>query len=142
MKKKFSLSTFRKLCRARDLLRECYAEPIQLFDLAAETDLSEWHLLRIFRDAFGETPHQFLRRIRLEKAQTLLTVTSRSVTEVCLDVGFSSVGSFSTLFARRFGLSPREFRRQVRTMISVPGKHPWACVPFCFAWAFGERDVF
>ena len=99
--------------------------------------MSPWHLLRSFRAAFGETPKEFLTRLRLERARQLLTVTARSVTEVCFDVGFSSLGTFSVLFKRHVGCSPKEFRRQVRGWVSVPGTTPWAFIPCCFAHRFG-----
>ena len=131
-------ATFIKLCRARDLLRDCFGEPIALADAAAEAEMSAWHFLRLFRRTFGETPHQFLTRLRIDRAKHLLTVSGRSVTDICFDVGFSSLGSFSTLFARHVGESPHAFRRRVRAWVRVPGRHPWALVPYCFALAFGE----
>ena len=132
-------ATFVKLCRARDLLRDCFGEPIVLADAAAEAEMSAWHFLRLFRRAFGETPHQFLTRLRIDRAKDLLTVSGRSVTDICFDVGFSSLGSFSTLFARRVGYSPIAFRRCVRTLVVAPGFHPWVAIPCCFAYMFGGR---
>ena len=132
-----SSPTLRKLCRVRDLLHDRLEEPLTLVDLRLEADLSAWHLLRAFRDAFGETPHAYLTRLRLERAKELLTISSRPVTEVCFDVGFSSLGSFSALFGRQVGLSPAEFRRTVRAWATVPGRHPWVFVPYCFAQHFG-----
>jgi AraC-like DNA-binding protein len=130
-------ATFIKLCRARDLLRDCLGEPVALADAAAEADLSAWHFLRLFRRAFGETPHEFLTRLRIERAKDLLTVSGRSVTDICFDVGFSSLGSFSTLFARHVGASPAAFRRRMRTLVTTPGFYPWGVVPCCFAYMFG-----
>jgi transcriptional regulator GlxA family with amidase domain len=124
--------TLRKLCQVRDLIRDCFGEELTLADLSEEADLSAWHFLRAFREAFGETPHAFLTRLRVERAKDLLTVSSRPVTEICFDVGFTSLGSFSTHFHRQVGISPAEFRRRVRPWVSVPGRHPWAFVPFCF----------
>src|SRR5258708_2118027 len=94
------LASLVRICRARDLIREYYAEPVSLGDCALEAGLSPWHLLRTFRATFGETPKEYGTRLRLERARHLLTVTNRSVTEVCLDVGFSSLGTFSVLFKR------------------------------------------
>lgn len=127
----------RKLCRVRDLIRDCMSEELRLEDLSLEADLSVWHFLRSFRQAFGETPHELLTRLRLQKAKDLLTVSTRPVTEICFDIGFNSLGTFSTLFSRETGLSPIEYRRKVRAWISVPGKYPWAFVPFCFGQHFG-----
>jgi AraC-like DNA-binding protein len=136
-----SARTLRKLCQVRDLMRDCLAEELTLADLSLEADLSAYHFLRAFRDAFGETPHAFLTRVRLERAKELLTVSGRPVTEICFDVGFTSLGSFSTLFRRRVGLSPSEFRRRVRAWVTVPGRHPWAFVPFCFSQHFGAPII-
>jgi AraC-like DNA-binding protein len=126
-----------RLCRARDLIRDCFEERVTLDDCAAEAGLSPWHLLRSFRAAFGETPQEFLTRLRLERAKQLLTITDRSVTDVCFDVGFSSLGSFSTLFKRQVGRSPRDYRREVRRWVIVPGFAPWASIPSCFVRRFG-----
>jgi AraC-like DNA-binding protein len=129
--------TLRRLCRVRDVIRDCFEQPLTLEDLSLEADMSAWHFLRAFRSAFGETPHHFLTRLRIERAKELLTVTTRPVTEICLDVGFSSLGSFSTLFRRQVGVSPIEYRRRVRSWISVPGRFPWVFVPVCFWQHFG-----
>jgi transcriptional regulator GlxA family with amidase domain len=129
--------TLRRLCDVRDLMRDCLDQSLTLESLGLEADLSAWHFLRAFRTAFGETPHDFLTRVRIERAKNLLTVTSRPVTEICFDVGFSSLGSFSTLFRRQVGLSPAQFRRVVRSWINVPGRFPWAFVPVCFTHHFG-----
>jgi transcriptional regulator GlxA family with amidase domain len=132
-------ATVHRLCQVRDLMRDCLEEVLTLDDLCLEADLSAWHFLRAFRSAFGETPHSFLTRLRLERAKELLTITARPVTEICFDVGFTSLGSFSTLFRRHVGMSPASFRRQVRSWVTVPGKHPWAFVPFCFVRHFSQR---
>jgi AraC-like DNA-binding protein len=133
-----SSRSLRKLCQVRDLMRDCLVEELTLADLSQEAELSEWHFLRAFRAAFGETPHAFLSRLRLERAKALLTVSSRPVTEICFDVGFTSLGSFSTKFRKQVGLSPAEYRRRVRAWVSVPGRYPWAFVPFCFGHQFGS----
>jgi AraC-like DNA-binding protein len=130
-------STLVKLCRAKDYIRDSLAEPIALADVSEEIGFSSWHFLRLFRRTFGETPHEFLTRLRIEKAKDLLTITSRSVTEICFEVGFSSPGSFSSLFSKYVGMSPAAFRRQVRSWAAVPGVVPWVFIPSCFAFMFG-----
>jgi AraC family transcriptional regulator len=101
---------YRRVWRARDYAGAMFAESVTLEDMARAACLSQNHLLRTFRRAFGETPHQFLIRRRLEEARRLLAGSALSVIEVCLSVGFESVSSFSTLFRKRFGISPSEFR--------------------------------
>ncbi|MEP7220005.1 MAG: helix-turn-helix transcriptional regulator, partial [Bacteroidota bacterium] len=83
-----------------------------LADMAKIACLSPHHFLRLFKHAFQETPHQYLTRKRLEWAQDLLTSTERSITDICVSIGFESLGSFSWLFRRRFGASPDLFRRR------------------------------
>lgn len=131
-----------RLCQVRDLIRECHEQALTLEDLSLEAELSAWHFLRTFRTTFGETPHDFLTRVRIERAKKLLTISSRSVTEICFDVGFSSLGSFSTLFRRQVGLSPAQFRKQVRAWVSIPGRYPWAFVPVCFHHRYGIGPLF
>jgi AraC-like DNA-binding protein len=130
-----------KLCQVRDLMRECLDQPLTLDDLSLEVELSAWHFLRAFRHAFGESPHDFLTRVRIERAKDLLIISTRPVTEICFDVRFTSLGSFSTLFRREVGLSPAQFRRQVRGWIRVPGCFPWIYVPFCFTQRFGHAPA-
>ena len=87
--------------------------PISLSDVAKEANLSKYHFLRIYKKTFQETPHEFLTRLRVDKAKLLLAKGQHNVTETCFEVGFSSLGSFSTLFSKYVGLSPSEYRRYV-----------------------------
>jgi transcriptional regulator GlxA family with amidase domain len=132
-----SSRTLKKLCQVRDLMRDCMADELSLAGMSRAGELSPWHFLRAFRSAFGETPHAYLTRLRLERAKELLTLSSRPVTEICFDVGFTSLGSFISLFHRQVGLSPAEYRRRVRAWVTVPGRYPWAFVPLCFGEHFG-----
>src|SRR5215467_2627933 len=90
--------TFRRLCRARDLLASEYQSQVPLDLAAREACLSPFHFHRLFRATFGETPHDFLTSLRMSRARRLLASGQMSVTEVCLEVGYSSLGSFSTKF--------------------------------------------
>jgi AraC-like DNA-binding protein len=123
---------FRRLCKARDYLHEHHSEPIALPALAREASISRYHFLRLFREAFGMTPHQYLIRLRLEQAKTLLAGDRASVTDVCFDVGFSSLGSFSTLFAERVGCPPSAWRRRVWQVKMQPYGLAQLVIPCCF----------
>lgn len=105
---------YRRLHIAREYIAACYDRPVALDDVAAAACMSPNHLIRGFREAFGQTPHQYVAERRLERARHLLAHTRLSVTEICLAVGFESLGSFSWLFRRRVGVSPAEYRRQTR----------------------------
>jgi AraC-like DNA-binding protein len=102
---------YRRIHLARDYLTAAYDQPLTLDQLAQVASLSPNHLLRTFKQAFGQTPHQFLTDVRLRQARHLLTTTQHPITAICLDVGFESPSSFSWLFRRRFGTSPQAFRQ-------------------------------
>lgn len=113
--------TLTRLCRARDNLRETHVSPLSIHDVAKDAQMSPHHFIRRFEAVFGETPHQFRTRARLERAKHLLALSDYSVTDVCMEVGFTSLRSFSDLFARRVGAAPSAYRRQIRSLVQVPG---------------------
>jgi AraC-like DNA-binding protein len=124
--------TYRSLVHARDFMRHAYQRPLNLPDISAQANFSPYHFLRVYKQAFQETPHEFLTRLRIERAKSLLARGSHNVTEACFEVGFSSLGSFSTLVAQRVGLSPSEYRRYVRSGVAVPRTVRPLFVPTCF----------
>lgn len=121
---------FRRLCRARDLLRDRH-DPPTIVELAREVGISPYHLIRQFEAVFGTTPHQFRIRSRLDRARTLLATGCYSVTRVCMDVGFTSLGSFSALFSRRVGQSPSGYRRRVLDI--PPDRRAFHLSPGCLS---------
>lgn len=119
------LELFRRLTTARSLLEASLEEPLQLEQVAAVACLSPFHLHRLFSQTFRETPHQYLVRRRLERAAHLLTATDLPVTQICLDCGFQSLGSFSSLFRKTFGASPQQYRRsRKKAMVCLAGAEP------------------
>ena len=114
------------MLRARDAMDRTYAQPLDIAALARIAYVSEAHFIRTFRATFGETPHRYLQRRRVERAMYLLRATDRSVTDICLDVGFTSLGTFSRTFASIVGESPSAYRRRGRVR----------AVPTCFAMAW------
>jgi AraC-like DNA-binding protein len=130
--------TLRQLCRARDLLAEVRSPDVSVKDAAIEAGMSPFHFIRTFSTMFGETPHQFRTRERLNAAQRLLA-RGESVTQVCLEVGFSSLGSFSTLFSREIGMSPAAYQRSLRCSVYVPDWTPHP--PNCLLWMGGPAAI-
>jgi AraC-like DNA-binding protein len=122
---------FRRLCAARQLLIEEAGEPLSIEAVARASGMSPFHFSRRFDAVFGVTPHQARIAARLDRAKLLLAGGEHSVTEVCFEIGFSSLGSFSALFARRVGEAPSSYRRRVRRMVSVPGALPVEAFPGC-----------
>ncbi|MCK9485387.1 MAG: AraC family transcriptional regulator [Dehalococcoidia bacterium] len=102
----------RRMLRARDAMDRAYAEPLDIPTLARITHLSPAHFIRRFRATFGETPHRYLQRRRVERAMFLLRETDRPVTDICLEVGFRSLGSFTTTFTAIVGLPPSGYRNR------------------------------
>lgn len=125
----------RHLLRARDLADARYREPLDVKALAGAAKLSPAHFSREFRRAFGESPHQYLLRRRLERAAALLRTTDRSVADVCLTVGLRSVGSFTSSFGRAFGMTPTEYRA------AHPPAVRSARVPTCVLMAWARPDT-
>jgi transcriptional regulator GlxA family with amidase domain len=109
-----SEATNRRLLRARDAMDRSYAQPLDVPTLARIACVSEAHFIRTFRATFGETPHRYLQRRRVERAMFLLRETDRSVTDICYGVGFGSPATFSRTFHDIVGRPPRAYRKERR----------------------------
>jgi AraC-like DNA-binding protein len=125
----------RHLLRAKDLVDARYAEPLNVAALARAAGLSEAHFSRAFRKAFGEPPHAYLLTRRLERAAALLRNTDDSVADICIAVGLTSVGSFTTSFKRMFGSTPTAYRA------SFPPAATFARVPACIVRAYSRPQL-
>lgn len=119
----------RRLLGARDLIDRCYADALDIEALARSVHLSRAHFIRSFRATFGETPHRYLQRRRIERAMAMLRETDRPVTEICLEVGFASLGTFSRTFHEVVGTTPTNYRERSRSLER-------ARVPSCIAMAW------
>lgn len=128
------VTSLRRLRTAKDLMDRDWAQPLDLDTVAARAGYSRYHFVRRFRDAYGETPGQYLARRRIERAQDLLRSAGLTVTEVCMLVGFTSLGTFCTRFKKQVGVTPTEFRAQALRTGPAP-------IPGCFLlyWAGGFR---
>jgi AraC-like DNA-binding protein len=124
--------TNRSMLRVRDTIDRSYGADLDVEALARSAGLSPDHLIRTFRSVFGETPHRYLQRRRVERAMNLLRSTDLDVTEVCLAVGFTSLGTFSRLFSAVVGESP--------TAYAARGPLPPA--PGCFTMAWTRPSTF
>jgi AraC-like DNA-binding protein len=129
----FDATTFARLCRARDFLSASYRDRITLENAARQACLSPFHFHRLFAQAFGETPHEFATRRRVEEAKMLLLAENHSVTDICFHVGYESLGSFSAKFRSLTGLSPAAFRREARsTFGGFASRWPLYYIPACY----------
>jgi AraC-like DNA-binding protein len=119
----------RRLLRARDAMDRAYAEPLDVEAVAAVAHCSEAHFSRSFRAAFGETPHRYLQRRRVERSMFLLRETDRSITDICFDVGFLSLGTFSRTFREIIGETPSTYREGHGPMAPPNCIQMWAMRP-------------
>jgi AraC-like DNA-binding protein len=125
----------RHLLRAKDLADARYADVLDVTTLAQAAGLSPAHFSRAFRKAFGESPHAYLLTRRLERAAALLRNTDNSVADICVAVGLTSIGSFTTSFKRMFGATPTAYRA------SYPPAAAFALVPACVVRAYSRPQL-
>lgn len=123
---------YARLCRARELIDLCYDLPLNLDEISSHACFSRYHFLRLFRQAFDKTPHQYLVERRIEKAKELLSSEDLRVTDVCFEVGFQSLGSFSSLFHKSVGHPPITYRENIRETKAAKRQ-----IPGCFLVMYG-----
>ena len=128
-------ASYESLQRARELMDANYARPLDLDQLARTANFSRYHFLRAFRAAYHATPHEYLTRKRVERAKELLAESELAVTEICFEVGFESLGSFSSLFHKMVGWSPSIYRARAWEM----RKNPLKFIPNCYVIMHGIR---
>jgi AraC-like DNA-binding protein len=121
-----------RLQRARNFIDVCYDLPLDLDEISSQACFSRYHFLRLFRQAFNKTPHQYLISRRIERAKELLASEDARVTDVCFEVGFQSLGSFSSLFHKSVGQPPITFREQSKQTQAAKRQ-----VPGCFLVMYG-----
>lgn len=123
--------TLERLGRAREFIDHCYDHPLNLDQISEKACFSRYHFLRLFRQAFNITPHQYLIEKRIEKAKELLKSDDLRVTDVCFEVGFQSLGSFSSLFHKYVGHAPVTYREKARQRELAKRKVPGCFIVMC-----------
>jgi AraC-like DNA-binding protein len=129
------LDLYRRIVQAKLFIDSNYAERIDAAEIADEARYSKFHFIRTFKSIYGRTPHQYLTHVRIERAKELLE-QEVSVTEACFAVGFDGLGSFTSLFKRRAGMTPSEYQRQQLERKAEISKEPLKFIPGCFAMHF------
>lgn len=123
---------YKKIVGAKVFIDEHFDAPIDLDAIAGEACISRYHFHRLFRRIYQRTPHQYLTFKRIDRARRMLAGEDCTVGEVCLQVGFESIGSFSMLFKREIGIAPGEYRESVRLQREKAAEQPLRVIPFCF----------
>lgn len=122
---------YQRIAAAKIYIDENYQEPINLDTISGQAFLSRFHFHRLFRQIYRRTPHQYLTRKRLDKAQYLLA-ENKPVAEVCNEVGFESIGSFSVLFKKEIGFAPQYYRNMAYKKKLEQLAQPKKAIPHCF----------
>ena len=130
---------YRRIVQAKLFIDNNYADDIDLDNIADEAYFSKFHFIRLFKNIYGKTPHQYLTSVRIEKAMLLLR-TNKAVSEVCLSVGFESLSSFGSLFKRIVGVTPSAFLEEQRQIKIQILKTPLKFVPGCFIYQNGSGE--
>jgi AraC-like DNA-binding protein len=128
---------YRRIVRAKLFIDTNYNHPLDLHNIAEEALFSRFHFLRLFRKAYGRTPHQYLIFVRIQKSMELLKKEHHRVSDICFEVGFESVSSFSSLFKRYTGDTPSEFQKKHLNRIDDCKRIPLKFIPACFISALG-----
>ena len=122
---------YQRIVNAKRFIDDNFQEPIDLEDISQQAFLSRFHFHRLFTRIYRHTPHQYLTRKRLDKAQDMLA-ENKPVTEVCNEVGFESIGSFSVLFKKEIGFAPQYYRNMASLKKQQQKEQPKTAIPYCF----------
>jgi AraC-like DNA-binding protein len=123
---------YKKIVTAKLYIDDSFHERIDLDQLSRQACLSRYHFHRLFTRIYRLTPHQYLTRKRIEAARKSLAANELSITEICNDVGFESIGSFSTLFKKEIGQAPASYRNLARQKQEQTRTQPRSFIPHCF----------
>ena len=135
---KLTSDIYQRLVTAKVYIDENYHEPLDLDSISQQAYLSRFHFHRLFRQVYQHTPHQYLIRKRIDRAKYLLA-ENKTVSEVCNEVGFESIGSFSTLFKREIGFAPTYFRNMAWLKKQAEREQPRKAIPSCFISGFNMK---
>jgi len=136
-----SNSKFKRLNASREYIADSYRDPFSLTSIAKNAYMSPFHFSRSFKKVYGETPNEFLIKLRIEKAKKMLITENMSISEICERVGYISVGSFSSLFLRQVGMPPTLYRRTLWALSSEAFRFPSQVIPSCYAYHFLGKSV-
>ena len=130
---------YQRIVQAKQFIDHRYAEKIDLNNISDEAHFSKFHFIRLFKSIYGKTPHQYLQFVRIEKARLLFTEND-SVSDVCYQVGFESVSTFSGLFSKMIGKTPTNFILESKEKKSQIKENPLSFVPGCYAYMHGWSE--
>lgn len=127
---------FKRLNAGRDYILDNYQKPLSLARIAKCANMSPYHFLRVFKDIYGETPNEFVIRLRVEQSKKMLVTGNFNISEICEKVGYTSLGSFSSLFLKQVGVAPTLYRRKLWSLSTEAYCYPSQAIPACYAYHF------
>lgn len=127
---------YKRVVEAKCYIDNHYHQKINLEQISNQAHFSKYHFLRLFKTAFGKSPHEYLTQVRTLKAKELLK-EGKSIQVTCFEVGFESVPSFIHLFKKHWGVTPSVFVKRMQEETTLKQQQPFAFVPNCFAESYG-----
>lgn len=124
---------YRRIVQAKLFIDTHFRENINLYEIAEEASFSRFHFIRLFRQAYGSTPHQYLIVQRLREAETLMANPELKIQDICFEIGFESVSTFTTLFTKTYGQTPKARQKEILEKRRISHEEPLRTVPNCFA---------
>jgi AraC-like DNA-binding protein len=124
---------YRRIVQAKLFIDKHFREKINLDEIAEEASFSRFHFIRLFKEAYGDTPHQYMMALRMREAENLMANGNLKIQDICFAIGFESVGTFTTQFTKLFGKTPKSRQKEILQRKKVIEEQPLRTVPNCFA---------
>lgn len=123
---------YRRIVQAKLFIDEHFREKINIDDIAGEASFSRFHFIRLFKEAYGRTPHQYLVSLRMREAQKLMSNAEKKIQDICFEIGFESVGTFTTQFSRMYKMTPGARQKEIIEKNRMSREEPRKTIPNCF----------
>jgi AraC-like DNA-binding protein len=124
---------YRRIVQAKLFIDRHFREKINIEEIAEEASFSRFHFIRLFRQAYGDTPHQYLMSLRMLEAEKLMGDPNLKIQDICLEIGFESVGTFTTQFTKLYGKTPKARQKEILEKRRLTSEEPLKTIPGCFA---------
>jgi len=124
---------YRRIVQAKLFIDKHFREKINIDEIAGEASFSRFHFIRLFRQAYGNTPHQYMMSVRMREAEKLMTDPNVKIQDICFEIGFESVGTFTTQFTKFYGKAPKTHQKDILEKKRLTSEEPLKIIPGCFA---------
>jgi AraC-like DNA-binding protein len=131
---------YRRIVQAKLFIDAHFREKINLDEIAGEASFSRFHFIRLFRQAYGDTPHQYMISLRMREAEKLMEASHLRIQDICFEIGFESVGTFTTQFTKVYGVSPGTKQKEIQEKKRISSEEPLRTIPNCFATQNGWKE--